>query len=638
MHERSGKSNTFNSQINSDVLPSVSFEAQVVSPELRFYDNTKSSLDDSSYGEKLLRAKMDLSFMYASKENDTWIRAAVKDLSVEAGSGLMILDPVDISGGYTSIKDKTDTSLISTDVCFHLSLSTISLLLNLQSQATAALQFGNAIPLAPCTNFDRIWVSPKENGSRNKLTFWRPRAPANYVILGDCVTSRPIPPSVAVMAVNNSYGRVRKPIGFNLIALLSEIQVFECAGGSELDSDCSIWMPIAPPGYAALGCVAHVGRQPPPNHVVYCLRSDLVSSTTYAECLLCARPQPSSSSGFSIWRMDNVIASFYAHLSSEYPPRDSSCDLSHLLLWNHVNHSSPKDTRLDTNGDDSVELKKRENVGENSSRWDVIRSVSKATNCYVSTPNFERIWWDRGSDVRRPVSIWRPIARPGYAVLGDCIAEGLEAPALGIIFKADSTEFASKPVQFTKVSHIMGKGIDEVFFWYPIAPPGYAALGCIVTRVDEPPSANSFCCPRMDLVNQANIIEVPVSRSSNSKASQCWTIWRVENQACTFLARSDLKKPSSKLAFSIGDSTKPKSRENVTAEMKIKCFSVTVLDSLCGMMTPLFDFTITNIKLATHGRMESMNAVLISSIAASTFNTQFEAWEPLVEPFDGIFK
>jgi hypothetical protein len=55
-------------------------------------------------------------------------------------------------------------------------------------------------------------------------------------------------------------------------------------------------------------------------------------------------------------------------------------------------------------------------------------------------------------------------------------------------------------------------------------------------------------------------------------------------------------------------------------------------------MTPLFDTTITNIKLVTHGRLEAMNAVLISSIAASAFNTQLEAWEPLVEPFEGIFK
>lgn len=29
-----------------------------------------------------------------------------------------------------------------------------------------------------------------ENGPGYNLTFWRPRAPSNYVILGDCVTSR----------------------------------------------------------------------------------------------------------------------------------------------------------------------------------------------------------------------------------------------------------------------------------------------------------------------------------------------------------------------------------------------------------------------------------------------------------------
>lgn len=55
-------------------------------------------------------------------------------------------------------------------------------------------------------------------------------------------------------------------------------------------------------------------------------------------------------------------------------------------------------------------------------------------------------------------------------------------------------------------------------------------------------------------------------------------------------------------------------------------------------MTPLFDATITNIKLASHGHPDAMNAVLISSFAASTFNMNLEAWEPLVEPFDGIFK
>ena len=106
----------------------------------------------------------------------------------------------------------------------------------------------------------------------------------------------------------------------------------------------------------------------------------------------------------------------------------------------------------------------------------------------------------------------------------------LEPPALGVIFKADNPDISAKPVQFTKVAHIVGKGFDEVFFWYPIAPPGYASLGCVVSRADEAPCIDALCCPRMDLVNQAKILEVPISKSSSSKSSQCWSIWKVENQ------------------------------------------------------------------------------------------------------------
>ncbi|KAK6779427.1 hypothetical protein RDI58_021611 [Solanum bulbocastanum] len=620
----------------SNEVQSYSFEAQVVSPEFTFFDSSKSSLDDFAHAEKLLWAKMDLNFMYAVKENDTWIRGLVKDLTVEAGSGLIILDPVDISGGYTSVKDKTNISLLSTDICAHLSLGVVSLLLNLQNQATTALHFGSADPLLPCTQFDRIWVCPREHGRLNNLTFWRPRAPSNYVILGDCVTSRPNPPSQAVVAVSNMYGRVRKPLDFRLIGLFSDIQGSETA--QDVD-DCSLWLPIAPPGYVSMGCVAHTGTQPPPNHIVHCIRSDLVTSTKLLECIFSVAANTAFTSGYSIWRLDNALGSFYAHPTSSHPQKSCCFDLNNLLLWSSSWYtSSLKVPTVDLTSESDHLHHQTSKQSATSSGWDIIRSISKATSCYISTPNFERIWWDRGSDLRPAVSIWRPIRRPGYAVLGDCITEGLEPPPLGIIFKADNPELSAKAVQFTKVAHIAGKGLEEAFFWYPVAPPGYAALGCVVTRSNEAPDLDNFCCPRMDLVSQANVLEMPISRSSGSRASQCWSIWKVDNQACTFLARSDLKKPSSRLAFTLGDSVKPKTRDNITADMKIRCFSVTLLDSLCGMVTPLFDATITNIKLATHGRLEAMNAVLISSMAASTFNTQLEAWEPLVEPFDGIFK
>lgn len=610
------------------------FEAQVISPEFTFYDSSKLSMDDSLHIEKLLRAKMDLSFMYASKEKDTWARCLVKDLTIEAGSGLVIMEPVDISGGYTSVKDKTNISVTSTNICIHLSLSVASLLLKLQNQALAALQFGNVNPLTSCTNFKRLWVSPKGELPGYSFTFWRPQAPSNYAILGDCVTSRSIPPSQAVVAVSNTYGRVRKPLSFKLICSLCN---FQEPGGTS--NGCSIWMPVAPPGYSALGCVAHIGNQPPPKHIVYCLRSDLVTSANFSDCIYYVQSMPRVLSGLSIWRINNVVGSFIAHNSVECPPEGESFNLHEILLHNsnwHLSFSShPSSKSYISNEQQNQQQGGNSNSG--SSGWDILRSLSKSS-CYMSTPHFERIWWDKGCDLRRPISIWRPIPRPGYAVLGDCVTEGLEPPALGLVFKCDNSVISANPVQFTRVAHINRKGLDDAFFWYPIPPPGYASLGCVVTRTDEVPEKDFFCCPRIDLVNQANVSDGPISRSSNSKGSNCWSIWKVDNQACTFLARSDLRKPSSRLAYSITDYVKPRARENISADMKLGSFSFSILDSLCGTMTPLFDTTITNITVATHGLLEAMNAVLICSIAASTFNRQLEAWEPLIEPFDGIFK
>ncbi|KAI7737222.1 hypothetical protein M8C21_001545, partial [Ambrosia artemisiifolia] len=129
---------------------------------------------------------------------------------------------------------------------------------------------------------------------------------------------------------------------------------------------------------------------------------------------------------------------------------------------------STRESRSDVNVDHENAHQQRSNQSS-SSGWDTLRSISKAS-CYMSTPSFERIWWDKGSDIRRPVSVWRPIPRPGFKVLGDCITEGLEPPGLGIIFKADNPDISANPVQFTKVAHILIKGLDEAFFWYPIAP------------------------------------------------------------------------------------------------------------------------------------------------------------------------
>ena len=115
-----------------------------------------------------------------------------------------------------------------------------------------------------------------------------------------------------------------------------------------------------------------------------------------------------------------------------------------------------------------------------------------------------------------------------------------EPPAIGIIFKIDDPQISAKPLQFTQVAHIVKKGVDEAFFWYPIAPPGYVSVGCVVSRTDKAPALDSFCCPRMDIVTQANICENPVSRSLSERGSQWWSLWKVDNQVRVIFFRLKL--------------------------------------------------------------------------------------------------
>lgn len=227
-----------------------------------------------------------------------------------------------------------------------------------------------------------------------------------------------------MMAVCNTYGRVRKPLGFQLIGLLSKIlEMNETEDSVNGKSECSLWFPIAPPGYTALGCAVNVGDQPPPNYAVYCIRSDLVVSTTYSECLFNMPSNPSLPSGFSIWRLDNILGSFYSHPSVDCPSKDFCYDLMPCLKWRAFRHrpSSKPAPQLCHDDEPAVSQESRQN--SSSSGWNILRS-RVSHKCFMSVPNFERIWWDKGGEFRRAVSIWRPIPRPGYAILGDCITDG----------------------------------------------------------------------------------------------------------------------------------------------------------------------------------------------------------------------
>lgn len=101
------------------------------------------------------------------------------------------------------------------------------------------------------------------------------------------------------------------------------------------------------------------------------------------------------------------------------PPQVESFNLHQILLRNPDDISSKETTENKLHYEQG-------GSSNSSSGWDILRSLSGAAAYCLSTPHFERIWWDKGCDTRRPISIWRPVRRPGFSALGDCVTEGLD--------------------------------------------------------------------------------------------------------------------------------------------------------------------------------------------------------------------
>ncbi|KAL2613699.1 hypothetical protein R1flu_025391 [Riccia fluitans] len=654
-----GKSLRISASQNASEDSNFVLDVQAVSPELTFYDSTKWPPGSLAQRERLLRAKLSFNVMYASKGSDKWIKGNVKSLTIEGGSGIVVVDPLDLSAEYAHRPEKTSLLVTSSDISTRLSYNVISLVLRIHQDAMSTFYFRDAYPVLPCTHFDRIWVTNSGINSSQQITIWRPRAPAGYAILSDCAVSGISPPSQAVMAVSKSYRRVKKPLGFELLwSTHSEVELgTEESSLQDSSSDntdtWSVWLPIAPPGYSAVGCAVERGATPPVLSIVHCIRSDLVTSGSITDCIYSLAPgnREDHKTGCSFWRVENAVGSFYAHSSVDPPPKSFVSDLREVLRYG-LDSGGSETVKTETPAPvDSSSSKRRLEKRPSSSRLDSFSdSPSKSGRSCITTAHFERMWWDKGSKTRRIVSIWRPIPPPGYAIIGDCLVEGLEPPTFGITLREGNSGSLARPVKYLQRMHTSGKGFEDVYIWFPVAPTGYVAMGCIATKSRTMPSTDLIRCVRTDNVMQINFSKKPLwSLSTEKGATSVWnlganrggyscSLWKVENQANTFIARPDLRRPPGRMAYSLSEIGKRRLRDNLVAEVQTGRLSATVYDDLSGMMTPVMDMTVTGINLAANGRAESFNVVVVAAFAASTFNMRLEAWEPLIEPFDGVIK
>lgn len=104
------------------------------------------------------------------------------------------------------------------------------------------------------------------------------------------------PPTKGVLAVNTSFVRVKRPLSFKPIWPFplagytgrdssQDIEEPVPSGDAGEGSSCSVWLPVAPPGYVALGCVASVGDGSPPLSSALCILASYVAPCAFKDCI-----------------------------------------------------------------------------------------------------------------------------------------------------------------------------------------------------------------------------------------------------------------------------------------------------------------------------------------------------------------
>ncbi len=92
---------------------------------------------------------------------------------------------------------------------------------------------------------------------------------------------------------------------------------------------------------------------------------------------------------------------------------------------------------------------------------------------------------------------------------------------------------------------------DPVTIWRPRPQQRYVAIGCVVVPEYYEPDRSVVSCVHEDFVENVPLGQVPLWRDYTSTALWPCSLWRVQNDAGTFLARRDHQAPSPHLSYTV---------------------------------------------------------------------------------------
>jgi len=112
------------------------------------------------------------------------------------------------------------------------------------------------------------------------------------------------------------------------------------------------------------------------------------------------------------------------------------------------------------------------------------------------------------------------------------------------------------------------------------------ALGCVASKSSpDKEDLNTLRCIRSDMVVGGQFSEESVWDSSNAKTSESFSLWTVDNDAGTFLVRSECRKPPKRLALKLAGPPTSSISDSIVIDAEIKAFSAVSFDDYGGMVS-----------------------------------------------------
>ncbi|MEM8930727.1 MAG: Vps62-related protein [Acidobacteriota bacterium] len=117
----------------------------------------------------------------------------------------------------------------------------------------------------------------KGSGADMDGAFWRVNPPSGYYTVGDyCQGNYSSPAGNVVVVTGSDDDELAPPVDYALVWNDKD---------SGADEDGSIWIPMAPDGYVALGGVAQRGYDKPDRPDIRCVRADLVERASFGSLI-----------------------------------------------------------------------------------------------------------------------------------------------------------------------------------------------------------------------------------------------------------------------------------------------------------------------------------------------------------------